>query len=181
MVMINLMPWRDRRQRRQWQKWRLLGGLMPALILLVMQDGYWQQRLNHQHTELLRLWPVAQQAVAALHQRTLAAQKRLDQMKLAQQQQRLQQQDLIQWSEFIQRLIAEIPQDVWLSGLKKHQQSVSLRGFSRSIAGLHHFRDRLHQPQKIPSVKLGALRREPTDGVSFSMQIMLGSKHRNNE
>lgn len=181
MVTINLMPWRHRRQRQQWQKLRLLGGLMLALIILGMQNGYWQQRLNHQRTELLSLWPAMQQDVAALHNRTLAAQKRLDQMRHAQRQQVLQQQDLSQWSEFIQRLIAEIPQDIWLSNLKKDQQSVSLKGFSRSIAELHHFRDRLRQQREIPSVKLGALRREPSTDVSFSMLLTLGNKDRNNE
>lgn len=181
MVCINLMPWRYRRQRQQWQKWRLLGALMLALIFLGMQKGYWQQRLNHQRAELLSLWPVVQQDVAALHNRTLAAQKRLEQLRESQRQQMLQRQDLSRWSAFIQRLSAEIPQNIWLSDLKKHQQSVSLKGFSRSIAELHHFRDRLHQQQEIPSVKLGVLRREPSADVSFSMQLTLGNKDWNNE
>ncbi|ROR08614.1 PilN domain-containing protein [Erwinia sp. JUb26] len=181
MVCINLMPWRARRQRQQWQRWRRLCGLMLALTIFAMQGGYWQQRLNDRRAVLLSFWPGAQQDAAALHDRTLAAQQRLDQLRQAQQKQQLQQQDLSRWLGFIQRLSAEIPPDIWLNGLKKDRQGVSLKGFSRSVAELHHLRDRLRQLQEIPSIKLGALRSEPSVGVSFSLQLTLGNQEQSNE
>lgn len=181
MVAINLMPWRGRRQRQKLRKWRLLGGLMLVLCLFGGLLGYWQQQINHQRANMLILWPGIQQDAVALHDRTLAAQKRLAQQREAQQQQLLLQQDLSRWLSFIQRLSAEIPQDIWLNGLKKNQQDVSIKGFSRSVAELHQLRDRLHQQRDIPSVRLGALRREPSADVSFSMQLSLGNKEPGND
>lgn len=181
MVSINLMPWRARRQRQQWQKWRLVGALMLVVLIMAIQSGYGQQRLNHQRVALLNFWPGAQKNAAALHERTLALQKQLAEQQQAQRLQVLQRQDLTRWRDFVARLSAEIPPNIWLSALVKNQHSVSLKGFSRSVAELHQLRDRLHQQRDIPSVKLGALRRDPSAGVTFSMQLSLANQEPNHE
>lgn len=175
MLTVNLMPWRARRKRQHWQQGGRLCGAVVLLIILALQSGYWQQQLNHQRASLLSSGADAQQHLALLHERTLAAQQRLSQLMQVEQRRRLQQQDLSRWMNFIQLLSAEIPQDIWLDGLKKRQQSITLSGFSRSVAALHQLRDRLHQQQEILSVKPGALRREPSADVSFSMQLSLGN------
>ena len=167
------MPWRQQQLQQRWRRWSLLAASLLLLLVCGFQHGYWQYQLNQQRENGLTLWPAALRSVAALHVRTLATQK-----QVLQQQQRLQvriqrQRDLARWLVFMQLLSTEIPANIWLSSLKKEQENIAMQGFSHSVAALHRLRERLYQYPEVRTANLGALRRESSGDVSFTMRISL--------
>jgi Tfp pilus assembly protein PilN len=181
MMKVNLMPWRQRRRRQHQRRGGILGGVILIAMVGEILTGYWQHVLNQQQEAMLPIGSAAQQDITALYRRTLSLKQQFDQQRHVWQQQQLQQRDLVQWLDFIHVLSTDMPSSIWLSRVQKSQQSVEMQGFSDSVSVLHQFCNHLRQQGRARKVALGALQREPSGTLRFSLQLQLGQPEKDHE
>lgn len=181
MAIVNLMPWRQQRLQRRWRIWRLLVLALLMSLILGLLTGFWQHGLNQQQTKMRNAWPEAQKKLAALYERTLAAHQQLERQQQAQRRRLQQREALIRWTDTVRLLETELPPEVRLRSLKKKQQGLILQGLSRSISGIYHVQDRLRLGPGVEHVTLGALRRDASGEISFSLHLRLDGNGQHHE
>lgn len=173
MVWVNFLPWRGRLRQKQLRLWYGFFGFLLLTLAAGIQSACWQHALNRQQTATLKAWDRALDAVTRLQRDTLAARQRLQLLEQRCQRRMVRQREMRIWQGLIRTLQQEIPLSIWLTDLKKQQQSIDIQGFSRDIPALHSFRDALAQQAGIAGVILGNLRREAGGEMHFGLRALL--------
>jgi len=131
--MVNLLPWRQRRQRLFWRFWCLLlsGSVFVIGLLAVVQ-----YRLLYADRETLRVIQDAgtrQLVLFAEHHRRLdLRQKQAQAIAL-----RLRQQAQTgRWQQILGEIAARLPAKIWLTHLEYRQGILLLTGYSLTLSDL---------------------------------------------
>lgn len=131
--MVNLLPWRQQRQRRFWRFWcLLLSGSVFVIGLLAVA----QHRLLDVNRATLRVIQDAgtrQLVLLADHHRRLdLRQKQAEAIAV-----RLQQQAQTGgWQQILVEIAARLPAKIWLTQLEYRQSILLLTGYSLTLSDL---------------------------------------------
>lgn len=131
--MVNLLPWRQHRQRRFWRFWCLM---LTGSALVTVLLAFSQHRLLNADRATLR---VIQDANTLLFRQFAEHQKRLDiRQKQAdaiavREQQRAQTGG---WQQILIEIAERLPASIWLTQLEFRQDLLKLTGYSLSLSDL---------------------------------------------
>lgn len=181
MVWVNLLPWRAERLKSQWQRWLLVMGVLMLMLLTASVPLWGQQAVNQQNIKLIEQVHQAQQNVRQqLKQLTLLEAER-EALRHSTANQLRRREALKQWALFIRNLTTAMPDTLWLTGLTKSQQSLTVSGVCQGVSDLAAFRQRLQEMALIAQVKMGTLSRSKEGQMLFHLLASLSRENRADE
>ncbi len=174
MLLVNLLPWRENNLKRILRRW-LCGGGLGLVITLMLCLAYVlvSVRVNAQLREEINAWQLAGQQAVALSQRlhsALQAQQQLQARQLRQQQQR---ERAHAWLQFVQQLATWMPENVWLTVLKKSSDALSITGMSDAFIDVSAFQQRLSQQPLFQQASNSGVERQQSGYLRFNMRAKL--------
>lgn len=181
MVWVNFLPWRAERLKRRWQRWLLVLVAMVLMLLIANVPIWGQQRVNLQTVKLIEQIKQAQQHVTQrLKQLALLETEREALRQLAASQLR-QREALERWSLFVRELTKAMPDALWLTGLTKNLESLTVAGVCQDVSDLDAFRRRLQAMAMIDQVKMGTVSRSKEGQLLFHLLASLSLESRADE
>ena len=177
MVWVNLLPWRAERFKSQWQRWLLVLVVLMLTLLTASVPLWGQQAVNQQTVKLIEQVRQAQRNVEQrLKQLTLLETEREALRQVAASQLR-RKEALEGWALFVRDLSKAMPDTLWLTGLTKSQESLTVSGICQGVSELDVFRQRLQAMALIEQVKVGTLSRNKGGQMLFHLLASLSMEN----
>ncbi|MEM6051844.1 PilN domain-containing protein [Erwinia sp. P7711] len=173
MVWVNLLPWRAERLKSQGQRWLLaiVGLMLMLLTASVPLRG--QQMVNQQSVKLIEQLKQAQQSAKQRLKQLTSLETEREALRHSAANQLRRRETLKRWSLFLHNLTEAMPDTLWLTGLTKSQQSLTVSGICQCISDLDAFRQRLQEMALIGQVKIGPLSRSKEGQMLFHLLASL--------
>ncbi len=174
MLMVNLLPWRERRLQQRRRQTRLLLSIIITLVLLSAMMLIWRSEqqlfqagraVQHARQQLLQLQQLQKQ------QRSLRTER--DALHNAQRQRQRIAQQFQQWHRFWQQLPALLPDTLWLARIERQQQTMLMEGWSESMGAIDKLRQKLLREPLFATVRQGAVIREPGGRYRFTLRMRI--------
>lgn len=174
MQMVNLLPWRARRQRRCLRFW--LTAFSLTLLLIVLLAALLRVRMS-QESQRLRLMQqagITLQAGLAQRQTHLLARQAERQ---AEQQRGQRLQATREWRHTLIRLANALPEQAWLTELRYQQGTLALTGYALSFMALNQLEAALSTLPGLRPGKPGAASRDAQGRWQFGYALVPDVSH----
>jgi pilus assembly protein HofN len=181
MVWVNLLPWRAERLKSQWQRWLLVIAVLMLMLLTASVPLWGQQAVNQQSVKLIEQINQAQQDAKQQLKRLTLLETEREALRQSAASQLRRREALKQWALFIRDLTKAMPDTLWLTGLTKSQQSLTVSGICQGVSDLDAFRQRLQEMALIAQVKMGTLSRSKEGQMLFHLLASLSRENRADE
>lgn len=171
--LINLLPWRPLRRRRQLKRWSgvLIGGVLSTvgLIWLWTQPLAMKVRWQQMQTTQLEMQESALKALLAHQQIALKAR----QQRWARFQAEARRKGSVsRWEGVLNRLASGLPENSWLQSVSWQNKSAIISGVAGDARALEQFEAVLIDLPGAFEVKPGALRDEKHKGLAFTFNLI---------
>lgn len=173
MVWVNLLPWRAERLKSQWQRWLLVIVALMLMLLTASVPLRGQQAVNQQTLKLIEQVKQAQQIAKQRLKQLTSLETEREALRHSAASQLRRREALKRWSLFVRDLSKAMPDTLWLTGLTKSQQSLTVSGICQGVSDLDAFRQRLQEMALIRQVKIGPLSRSKEGQMLFHLLASL--------
>lgn len=180
MVWVNFLPWRAERLKNQCQRWLLV---LMVLILMLLTAGvpFWgQQAVSEQTVKLIEQVKQAQQSAKQRLRQLTSLETERDALRQLAENQLRRREAVERESLFVRDLTKAMPETLWLTGLTKNLEHLTVSGTCQEVSDLAAFRQRLQAMPVIEQVKMGTLSRKEGQ-LLFHLLVSLNMESSANE
>lgn len=174
MLLINLLPWRKNRMRRQARRWLGLLWLQIGMALCLIAASYllWQHR-QQQAQDVLNTVLTQQQQLTALYQQTHQAREALRRHQERERAQAVILNDNRRNLHLLEQIAGMMPARLWLTEIADRGSHLLLSGVSESYRDVVALQHALLRHASVEHVQLlqASKERDANIGLRFSFQV----------